>query len=38
MVHPNQVREFLIIDRGVELADVYVGPLGGSQGKPGGRT
>lgn len=28
------VREFVITDRGVELADVYVGPLGGSQGKP----
>jgi hypothetical protein len=38
MPHSNQVREFLITDRGVELADVYVGPLGGSQGKPGART
>jgi hypothetical protein len=36
--HSNQVREFLITDRGVELADVYVGPLGGSRGKPGART
>jgi circadian clock protein KaiC len=34
MAHSSQVREFLIIDRGVELADVY----GGSQGKPGART
>jgi len=38
MAHSNQVGEFLIIDRGVELADVYVGPLGGSQGTPGART
>jgi circadian clock protein KaiC len=28
MSHSNQVREFLITDRGVELADVYVGPQG----------
>jgi circadian clock protein KaiC len=28
MAHSNQVREFLITDRGVELADVYVGPHG----------
>ena len=28
MAHSNQVREFLITDRGVELADVYVGPQG----------
>ncbi len=26
MAHSNQVREFLITDRGIELADVYVGP------------
>jgi len=38
MAHSNQVGEFLIIDRGVELADAYVGPLGGSQGTPGART
>jgi circadian clock protein KaiC len=28
MAHSNQVREFLLTDRGVELADVYVGPQG----------
>jgi circadian clock protein KaiC len=28
MAHSNQVREFLITGRGVELADVYVGPQG----------
>jgi circadian clock protein KaiC len=28
MAHSNQVREFLITDRGIELADVYVGPNG----------
>jgi circadian clock protein KaiC len=28
MAHSNQVREFLITDRGVELADVFVGPQG----------
>jgi circadian clock protein KaiC len=28
MAHSNQLREFLITDRGVELADVYVGPQG----------
>jgi circadian clock protein KaiC len=28
MAHSNQVREFLITDSGVELADVYVGPQG----------
>jgi circadian clock protein KaiC len=28
MAHSNQIREFLITDRGVELADVYVGPQG----------
>ena len=27
--HSNQVREFLLTDHGVELADVYVGPGGG---------
>ena len=26
MAHSNQVREFLLTDRGVELRDVYVGP------------
>ncbi len=26
--HSNQVREFVLTDRGVELADVYVGPAG----------
>ena len=38
MAHSNQVREFLMVDPGVELAGVYVGPLGGPQGKPGART
>jgi circadian clock protein KaiC len=28
MAHSNQVREFVITDRGVELLDVYVGPHG----------
>lgn len=28
MSHSNQVREFLVTDRGIELADVYVGPQG----------
>jgi circadian clock protein KaiC len=28
MAHSNQIREFLITERGVELADVYVGPEG----------
>jgi circadian clock protein KaiC len=28
MAHSNQVREFLITDRGIELVDVYVGPSG----------
>jgi circadian clock protein KaiC len=28
MAHSNQIREFLITDRGIELADVYVGPQG----------
>ncbi len=28
MSHSNQVREFLLTDHGVELADVYVGPQG----------
>jgi circadian clock protein KaiC len=28
MAHSNQVREFTISDRGVELTDVYVGPEG----------
>jgi circadian clock protein KaiC len=26
MAHSNQVREFLLTDRGIELVDVYVGP------------
>jgi circadian clock protein KaiC len=26
MAHSNQVREFLLTDRGIELTDVYVGP------------
>ena len=28
MAHSNQIREFLLTDRGVELADVYLGPEG----------
>jgi circadian clock protein KaiC len=28
MAHSNQVREFLLTDRGIELADVYLGPQG----------
>jgi circadian clock protein KaiC len=28
MAHSNQVREFLLTDRGIELADVYVGAQG----------
>jgi circadian clock protein KaiC len=28
MSHSNQVREFLLTDHGIELADVYVGPHG----------
>jgi circadian clock protein KaiC len=28
MPHSNQIREFLITDRGIELRDVYVGPEG----------
>jgi circadian clock protein KaiC len=28
MAHSNQMREFLLTDRGVELRDVYVGPSG----------
>jgi circadian clock protein KaiC len=28
MAHSNQIREFLVTDRGIELADVYVGPQG----------
>jgi circadian clock protein KaiC len=38
MAHSNQVTDFLMVGPGVELADVYVGPLGGSQGKLGART
>jgi circadian clock protein KaiC len=28
MAHSNQIREFLLTDQGIELADVYVGPHG----------
>ena len=28
MAHSNQIREFLLTDAGIELADVYVGPQG----------
>ena len=28
MAHSNQIREFLLTDKGVDLADVYVGPSG----------
>jgi circadian clock protein KaiC len=28
MVHSNQIREFLLTDKGVDLIDVYVGPSG----------
>jgi len=28
MAHSNQIREFLLTDRGIELKDVYVGPEG----------
>jgi circadian clock protein KaiC len=28
MAHSNQIREFLLTDRGVDLVDVYVGPSG----------
>jgi circadian clock protein KaiC len=28
MHHSNQIREFLLTDRGIELRDVYVGPTG----------
>ena len=28
MAHSNQVREFLLTDRGVELRNVYLGPSG----------
>jgi circadian clock protein KaiC len=28
MAHSNQIREFLLTRQGIELADVYVGPLG----------
>ena len=28
MAHSNQVREFLLTDKGVQLSDVYVGPSG----------
>jgi circadian clock protein KaiC len=28
MAHSNQIREFLLTDHGIELADVYVGPQG----------
>lgn len=29
MAHSNQIREFLITDRGIELTDVYLGQAGG---------
>jgi circadian clock protein KaiC len=28
MAHSNQIREFLISDRGVDLVDAYIGPSG----------
>src|SRR3954467_11019058 len=28
MAHSNQIREFLLTDRGIELRDIYVGPEG----------
>jgi len=28
MAHSNQIREFLLTDRGIQLADVYLGPEG----------
>ena len=28
MAHSNQIREFLLTDHGIELADVYLGPAG----------
>jgi circadian clock protein KaiC len=28
MAHSNQVREFLLTDKGAELVDVYIGPEG----------
>jgi len=28
MAHSNQIREFLLTDKGVDLLDVYVGPSG----------
>jgi circadian clock protein KaiC len=28
MAHSNQIREFLLTDHGIDLLDVYVGPLG----------
>lgn len=28
MAHSNQIREFLLTDQGIDLLDVYVGPLG----------
>jgi circadian clock protein KaiC len=28
MAHSNQIREFLLTDHGIELADVYLGPEG----------
>ena len=37
MAHSNQIREFLLTDQGIELADVYVGPAGRAHrlGPPG---
>ncbi len=32
MAHSNQIREFLITDRGVELRDIYIGHEGGLTG------
>jgi circadian clock protein KaiC len=32
MAHSNQIREFLLTDQGIELADVYVGPEGALTG------
>jgi circadian clock protein KaiC len=28
MAHSNQVREFILTDRGIEIADAYIGPSG----------
>jgi circadian clock protein KaiC len=34
MAHSNQVREFVLTDRGIELLDVYTGPQGVLTGSP----